>query len=57
MYNNGNNLNVEPAKVAKGIVWAVAGIVLVIWSLCRPKVEIAFPDRYADEPSDGKRRR
>ncbi len=32
-------------------------IVLVIWSLCRPKVEIAFPDRYADEPSDGKRRR
>ena len=33
MYNNGNNLNVEPAKVAKGIVWAVAGIVLVIVSM------------------------
>ncbi len=39
------------------IPFVIAGIVLVIWSLCRPKVEIAFPDRYADEPSDGKRRR
>ena len=39
------------------IPFVIAGIVLVIWSLCRPKVEIAFPDRYADEPYDGKRRR
>ncbi len=32
------------------IPFVIAGIVLVIWSLCRPKVEIAFPDRYADQP-------
>ena len=46
MYNNGNNLNVEPVKVAKGIVWAVAGIVLVIVSMAfiRPWYNVWSPE-------------
>lgn len=30
------------------IPFILAGIILVIWSLTRPKVHIEFPDRYAD---------
>lgn len=38
------------------IPFILAGIILVIWSLSRPKVHIEFPDRYADEPTDKRRK-
>lgn len=38
------------------IPFILAGIILVIWSLTRPKVHIEFPDRYADEPTDKRRK-
>lgn len=38
------------------IPFIIAGIILVIWSLTRPKVKIEFPDRYADEPADKKKK-
>ncbi|MCI9607458.1 MAG: prolipoprotein diacylglyceryl transferase [Muribaculaceae bacterium] len=31
------------------IPFIVAGILLIIWAMTHPKVEIAFPDRFADE--------
>ena len=38
------------------IPFIITGIILVIWSLTRPKVHIEFPDRYADEPTDKRRK-
>lgn len=38
------------------IPFIIAGIILVIWSLTRPKVHIEFPDRYADEQTDKRRK-
>lgn len=38
------------------IPFILAGIILVIWSLARPKVHVEFPDRYADEPTDKRRK-
>lgn len=36
------------------IPFILCGIALVIYSLCRPKVHIDFPDRFADEPKPQK---
>lgn len=36
------------------IPFILCGIGLVIYSLCRPKVHINFPDRFADEPKSKK---
>lgn len=38
------------------IPFIITGIILIIWSLTRPKVHIEFPDRYADEPTDKRRK-
>lgn len=34
-----------------------AGIVLVIYALRRPRVQLTFPNRFADEASSGKKKK